>query len=205
MIGNRPFYTAPAAILLDACGGGSRRPPTPVVCKQQLQASRPISTDRCGPAEDYKPVNSYQGQLAPVVQQREDAVALIEGSCTGTLIAAAAGPVVLTAGHCVRLGDRPLVVFNFEDAPDGDQLITEGTVIEQATTPDYALIQLDHLPAVTPTPLALEPSDRLVIIQHPRGRPKVAAEGTFFASCNGLLYYVGLDTDVGSSGAGLLN
>src|SRR4051794_39343588 len=122
MIGSRPLYTAAAAILLGACGGGSGRPPTPVVCKQQLQASRPISTARCGPTEDYKPVNIYQGELAAVVQEREDAVALIEGNCPGTLIAAAAGPVVLTAGHCVRLGDRPLVVFNFEDAPDGEQL-----------------------------------------------------------------------------------
>ena len=86
--------------------------------------------------------------------------------------------MVLTAGHCVGLGDRPLLVFNFEDNPDGDPLITEGTVIEQALEPDYALIQLDVLPAVTPVLLTTQATERLAIIQHPRGRPKVIAEGS---------------------------
>jgi hypothetical protein len=112
---------------------------------------------------------------------------------------------VVTAGHCVRLEQRPLVVFNSEDAPDGDPLITEGTVIEQSTAPDYALIRLDVLPAITPTPLAIQPGVRLAIIQHPRGRPKVVAEGSFLDSCNGLMFYDDLDTLVGSSGAGVLN
>lgn len=173
-----------------------------MVCTQPLAASRP---DQCGPTADFTPVNSYQGDLAAVVNQREGAVVMINGSCTGTLIAAVAGPVVITAGHCVRLGDRPLIVFNFEDAADGDPLITDGTVIEQSEAPDYALIQLDALPAVTPTPLAVRASDELAIIQHPRGMPKVVAEGRLLDACNGLVYYVDLDTLVGSSGAGVLN
>ncbi len=160
---------------------------------------------QCGPTLDFTPINSYLGELSDVIQRREDAVVLIDGRCTGTLIAASAGPVVLTAGHCVGLGDRSLIVFNFEDDPDGDTLITEGTVIEQSMEPDYALIQLDALPDVTPTLLTSLATERLAIIQHPRGRPKVIAEGRYRDSCNQLVYYADLDTLVGSSGAGVLN
>jgi V8-like Glu-specific endopeptidase len=61
------------------------------------------------------------------------------------------------------------------------------------------------LPAVTPVLLTSRISERLAIIQHPRGKPKVIAEGGFLASCNRLVYYTDLDTLVGSSGAGVLN
>lgn len=189
-----------APVLLGACGGGD-----PAVCEQARVAQPAVRPDQCGSTADYTPINSYQGDLAVAVQLREDAVVLLDGDCTGTLIAAASGPVVLTAGHCDRLGDRPVISFNFEDAPDGEELITDGTVIEQATVPDYSLVQLDTVPAVTPTPLGTEPGDRLAIIQHPRGRPKVVAEGEFLDSCNDRIYYVDLDTDVGSSGAGVIN
>jgi hypothetical protein len=168
----------------------------------ELRASIPRS--QCGPTEDYTPVNSYQGDLVDA-QLREDAVALINGVCTGTLIAAAAGPVVLTAGHCVGLSDQALIAFNYEDQPDGDPLVTNGVVIEQSTEPDYALILLDKLPAVAPTPLTSRPTDQLAVIQHPRGRPKVIAEGTLAGACNDQVYYTDLDTLVGSSGAGVLN
>ncbi|HVG59591.1 MAG TPA: serine protease, partial [Hyalangium sp.] len=95
--------------------------------------------------------------------------------------------------------------FNFEEDPDGDELITEGTVIEQSLEPDYALIQPDTLPAVTPVLLTTQASERLAIIQHPRGFPKVIAEGNYLDSCNQLVYYSDLDTLVGSSGAGVIN
>jgi Trypsin-like peptidase domain len=161
---------------------------------------------QCGPTLDFTPINSYEGEFADVIQDREDAVALIDGRCTGTLIEASAGPVVLTAGHCVGLGDRSLLDFNFEDNPDGEQLLTEGTVIEQSLEPDYALIQLDVLPeAIKPVPLTTQITERLAIIQHPRGYPKVIAEGGYLDSCNQLVYYTDLDTLVGSSGAGVLN
>lgn len=160
---------------------------------------------QCGPTEDFTPVNEYAGALAEA-QVREDAVALLGGTCTGTLIAAAAGPVMLTAGHCANLGDRVVVAFNIEMSADGDPLVTEGTVIERAEAPDYALLQLDQLPAATPpTPLSTLPSARLAVIQHPRGRPKVIAEGDFLGACDQLVYYADLDTLVGSSGAGVLN
>ncbi|HEU4726542.1 MAG TPA: serine protease [Kofleriaceae bacterium] len=169
-----------------------------------LRSASPSLVSQCGATADFTPINEYQGELAGV-QEREDAVALINGTCTGTLIAATAGPVVLTAGHCVGLGDQELVAFNVEADPDGDPLVTSGTVIEQSSEPDYALLQLEALPAVTPTALTTQMTDVLAIIQHPRGGPKVIAEGSFLDACGGQIYYVDLDTLVGSSGAGVLN
>ena len=189
--------------ILGVAACGKEVPADPPVCGS---AQRPEVSSfwQCGPTLDFTPINSYQGEFADVLD-REDAVALIGGNCTGTLIEAGAGPVVMTAGHCVGLGDRALLVFNFEDEPDGDQLITEGTVIEQSFEPDYALIELDVLPEVTPVLLTNQASEQLAIIQHPRGMPKVIAEGSYLDSCNQLVYYSDLDTLVGSSGAGVLN
>jgi V8-like Glu-specific endopeptidase len=191
-------------VILGVAACGKAVPADPPVCGSS-QMPEVKSLWQCGPTLDFTPINSYQGEFADVVQGREDAVALIGGFCTGTLIEASAGPVVLTAGHCVGLGDRPLLVFNFEENPDGDELITEGSVIEQSLEPDYALIALDTLPAVKPVSLASQVTERLAIIQHPRGHPKVIAEGSFLDSCNQLVYYLDLDTLVGSSGAGVLN
>jgi len=170
----------------------------------RVSPARSVRPTQCGSTLDFTPINKYQGEIASI-EDREDAVVLINGSCTGTLIAAAAGPIVLTAGHCVGLGDVSLVAFNVEADPDGDPLVTNGTVIEQSTEPDYALIDLDQLPTAVPVPLTTRPTDRLAIIQHPRGAPKVVAEGSFAASCNQMIYYTDLDTLVGSSGAGVLN
>ena len=195
-----PILVGVVILGVAACGV----PEDPPVCGSP-KMWEPGRRSQCGPALDFTPINSYQGELADVVQDREDAVALIDGRCTGTLIEAGAGPVVVTAGHCVGLGDRALLVFNFEDAPDGDPLVTEGLVIEQALEPDYALIQLDVLPAVTPVLLTVQATELLAIIQHPRGVPKVIAEGRYLDSCNQLVYYADLDTLVGSSGAGVLN
>src|SRR5215208_3390160 len=96
-----------------------------------LQTAELVRPSQCGATLDFTPINSYQGAFT-TIQDREDAVVLINGNCTGTLIDAAGGPVVLTAGHCVGIADRSLLVFNFEDQPDGDQLVTNGTVIEQS-------------------------------------------------------------------------
>jgi hypothetical protein len=40
------------------------------------------------------------------------------------------------------------------------------------------------LPAVTPTPLTSRPTDLLAIIQRPRARPKVIAEGKLAGACH---------------------
>jgi hypothetical protein len=158
---------------------------------------------QCGATLDFTPINAYAGEIG-AVEDREDAVVLVNGSCTGTLIAAAAGPVVITAGHCVGLADRSLIAFNVEEDPDGDPLVVNGDVIEQSLQPDYALILLDELPAVTPTLLTTRPSELLAVIQHPRGAPKVVAEGELLIECRGVISYADLDTLVGSSGAGVL-
>ena len=196
-------------VLLGILACGCAVPADPQVCgDSQLSEESRLSEVRtlrqCGRTLDFTPINSYRGDFA-AVQDREDAVVMLDGRCTGTLIEASAGPVLLTAGHCVGLGDRTLLVFNFEDKPDGDPLITEGTVIEQSFDPDYALIKLDVLPAVTPVLLTTQATERLAIIQHPRGSRKVIAEGRYLDACNQLVYYADLDTLVGSSGAGVLN
>ncbi|HMG57382.1 MAG TPA: serine protease [Kofleriaceae bacterium] len=191
------------ALALAACGGGGEPPLRPLICgATQLGALAPHA--QCGPALELTPINQYQGPLA-WVQDREDAVVLIDGDCTGTLIAAQPRPVVLTAGHCVAVGDQALVAFNVEDSADGDPTVTGGTVFEQSTAPDYALLQLDRIPRVTPSQLSSRIGDDLAVIQHPRGGPKAIALGTLAGACNEQLYYTDLDTLVGSSGAGVLN
>ncbi|MFL5400872.1 MAG: trypsin-like peptidase domain-containing protein [Myxococcales bacterium] len=53
--------------------------------------------------------------------------------------------------------------------------------------------------------LMSRPTDLLAIIQHPRARPKVIAEGTLAGACRDRVYYADIDTLDGSSGAGVLN
>lgn len=208
-----PFLAGTVLLGVVACGKPVPVDPRvdPPVCGNPTQAvvhERPAEVtglSQCGPTQDFTPINSYQGEFADVIQDKEDAVVFINGNCTGTLIEASAGPVVLTAGHCVGLGDTSLLDFNFEDAPDGDTRLIEGLVIEQSLEPDYALIKPDVLPEVTPVQLTTLASERLAVIQHPRGMRKVIAEGDFLGSCNQLVYYGDLDTLVGSSGAGVFN
>src|SRR3982751_3448374 len=95
----------PLAIGSLAACGASDPPRTLEVCGQTQALTKRVRSPRsqCGPTADFIPINSYQGDIADA-QVREDAVVLINGDCTGTLIAAAAGPVVLTAGHFVGAG-----------------------------------------------------------------------------------------------------
>lgn len=191
-------------VLVGVAGiAGCTEQPSAVATCGEIAARTSVTASQCGPALDFTPINAYAGALTDV-EERENAVVLIDGRCTGTLIAASAGPVILTAGHCVGAGDRALVAFNVEVDPDGDALVTEGTVIERALSPDYALIQLDRSPTVVPTSLTRQTSDLLAIIQHPRGGPKVIAEGRYEGICDTTLFYTDLDTLVGSSGAGVL-
>jgi Trypsin-like peptidase domain len=187
--------------LLAACGGGDP-PGPPAVCRGDAAAIAPRTA--CGPNLELIPVNAYRGELS-FIDDREGAVALIDGACTGTLIAASAGPVLLTAGHCGTVDQQALVAFNVEDDADGDPLVTQGTYFEQSSEPDYALLRLASLPTATPTPLTRLASARLAVIQHPRGRRKVVAEGDLVEVCEPLVAYADLDTLVGSSGAGVLN
>ena len=168
--------------------------------------ARTSSGAQCGPTLDFEPVNEavdHRGWIAA----REDGVALIDGACTGAFIGTVedSGPLVITAGHCVGLGDRPTVVFNFEDNADGAQTVISGTVIEQSEDPDYALLELDGAPQVAPIPMGTRPTRTLTVVQHPRGLPKVVARGTFAFVEQWLIHYTDLDTLVGSSGAPIFN
>jgi hypothetical protein len=93
-----PFLAGTVILGIVACG--TPVPADPPVCENP-KTPEVSSLWQCGPTLDFTPINSYQGEFADVVQDREDAVVLIDGRCTGTLIEASAGPVVLTAGHCV--------------------------------------------------------------------------------------------------------
>src|SRR3954464_8258711 len=73
-----------------ACGAGAQDD-LAVCAKRQPAAVR--SFLQCGPTLDFTPIHQYRGEIAGV-EEREDAVVLIEGDCSGTLIAASAGPVV---------------------------------------------------------------------------------------------------------------
>ena len=160
---------------------------------------------RCGPTLDFQRINSYAGEF-PRVQVREEAVVLVNGNCTGTLIESGTSlNLVLTAGHCVAANEDVLVAFNHEDCADGPTTTVTGRVLERSLAPDYALVTFDGKAGILPTPLSRLMTSELAIIQHPQGLPKVIAEGRFLQVQQGELRYVDLDTLVGGSGGGVLN
>lgn len=186
------------AVGLSACGTGDA---------QAIENAAIITqATQCGPTADFVPINAYDGSM-DWVSDRENAVAFINGACTGTYFggAGSAEHLILTAGHCVGLGDEVLIVFNFEDDPDGSDYVGTGTVVERADEPDYALIELFEDPLVRPAPLSVRSTEELAIIQYARGGPKVIATGVLAAESATEVRYADLDTLVGSSGAGVFN
>lgn len=189
-----------SSLLVAAC----HAPSTELRCEgeHEMPASHAL---QCGPTLDFTEINAYRGDL-PSLEQREGAVVLVQGACSGTWIE---GPdeerFVLTAGHCVGPSQHVLIAFNHELCPDGLMGTREGRVVEHSEEPDYALIAIDAELDVVPTPLSTEITRALAIIQHPRGRTKVIAEGQFAEERDGMIHYVDLDTLVGGSGAGILN
>lgn len=161
----------------------------------------------CGKTEDFVPVNNYRGTVS-FVQSREEAVGRLNRNCSGTYIGNVGSykNLFLTAGHCGSKGQAASVEFNYEASADGPVVTVKGTFIESSNSPDYALIQLNSNPGVTPTTLGASSSSSLTIIQHPEARPKVVAFGTLSGSSSGSrIYYAALDTLGGSSGSGILN
>jgi V8-like Glu-specific endopeptidase len=161
----------------------------------------------CGKTQDFVPVNSYRG-TSSFVQSREEAVGRLNRNCSGTFIGNVGSykNLFLTAGHCGTKGQSASVEFNYEANADGPVVTVKGTFIESSNSPDYALIQLNANPGVSPTPLGSSASTNLTIIQHPEARPKVVAFGSLSGSSSGSrIYYAGLDTQGGSSGSGILN
>ena len=174
-------------------------------CAETQDDVASVVAAQCGATLDFEPVNEYGGDF-PNVQAREDAVVLVNGNCTGTIIdGGVAGQFILTAGHCVGLGDEALLVLNHEKCADGVEGAWGGRVVERSVEPDYALITLDGDPGVVATRLGRELTERLAIIQHPIGRPKVIADGLLLDEDSGVLRYLEIDTLAGGSGAGVLN
>lgn len=189
-----------SSLLVAAC----HTPSTELRCEgdEELPASHAL---QCGPTLDFTEINAYRGAL-PHLEERENAVVLVQGACSGTWIESSEGErFVLTAGHCVRPSQHVLISFNHELCPDGLVVTREGQVVEHSAEPDYALIVIDAEIDIVPTPMSTEITSALAIIQHPRSRTKVIAEGQFAEERNGMIHYVDLDTLVGGSGAGILN
>lgn len=191
-----------SSLLVAAC----HTPSTEPRCEgdEELPASHAL---QCGPTLDFTEINAYRGAL-PHLEERENAVVLVQGACSGTWIESSEGErFVLTAGHCVRPSQHVLISFNHELCPDGLVGTREGQVVEHSAEPDYALIVIDAEIDfdVVPTPISTEITRALAIIQHPRGRTKVIAEGQFTEGRDGMIHYADLDTLVGGSGAGILN
>jgi len=180
------------------CGDGT---------KETSEMESSSVTSICGKTEDFVPINKYRGAVS-FVQDREEAVGRLNRGCSGTYIGSIGGArnLFLTAGHCGSKGQSASVQFNYEANADGPVVTVKGVFIESKSSPDYALIQLNSSPGVTPTPLGTSATSSLTIIQHPAARPKVVAFGTLSGSASGSrIYYAGLDTLGGSSGSGILN
>ncbi|MEM7675833.1 MAG: serine protease [Myxococcota bacterium] len=188
-----------APIIATACGGAKSGPESGPIGQTSRGA-------QCGPTLDFEPINAFDSPFE-WLQQREEAVVFINGTCTGAYLGAVGNieHLVITAGHCTRVGDEPVVVFNFEQDADGPESFQFGLVIEQSNAPDYALIELFEDPEVAPVRLTNDPTRALVSVQHPRGQPKLVATGYFDKREAGRFFYRDLDTLVGTSGAPIFN
>jgi V8-like Glu-specific endopeptidase len=197
----KSFYLALVLMGLtvgSGCGDGT-------VETSEMEIGEVISI--CGKTEDFVPINKYRGPVS-FVHAREEAVGRLNRSCSGTYIGSigSARNLFLTAGHCGKKGQSASVQFNYEANADGPIVTVKGVFIESKSSPDYALIQLNANPGVTPTPLGTSATSSLTIIQHPKAQLKVVAFGTLSGSASGSrIYYAGLDTLGGSSGSGILN
>ena len=194
---SRSPYLSAVAVTVVVFGCGA---PDDLVFRQ---AARGV---QCGSFLEFEPINAYHGPR-DWVGQREDSVALVNGDCTGVYLGEVGElrHVVITAGHCVAEEEEAVLAFNVETDVDGAQTTVTGFVVERADTPDYALIALTEDPEVSATVLGATFTGSLAAIQHPVGIPKVIAFGEFSHEDGGQLYYLDLDTLVGSSGSGLFN
>src|SRR5262249_31083665 len=105
--------------------------------------------------------------------------------------------------------------FNFEYAGATTTLlpmehVAVREIVESDPNLDYAIMRLDGAPGLTygwalPSFTAPAVGDLLPIIQHPDGRPKEIGAGHAMSLVNGSIFSYAIDTDSGSSGAGILN
>jgi Trypsin-like peptidase domain len=172
---------------------------------------------QCGATWDSEYVESWFGEGIPdtFVSYHQRPVGYhVQGPCSGTLIS---DDLFLSAGNCgYAVGD--LVRFNYQLTPDGWYRPTREVAVTQIVEQqddaswDYAIVRLAGSPgrefghanlgAVdSPT------SDSMIIISHPHHLKEVhvgPVAGTLpTQGANWFSYFV--DTDVGSSGAGILD
>jgi hypothetical protein len=109
----------------------------------------------------------------------------------------------------VRAGDvyPVLTLSEYSFGPDGDEKKADYAVLKLGEGVDGELPGKRYPPStVNVSQDALRKSANLMVIQHPNGMPKQVAFGQKLnVSSSDKIFYSGLDTLVGSSGAGILN
>lgn len=177
----------------------------------------------CGKS-NLQQVNSYDGtrgvSRAYVAKHKLAVGALAESPigdkyCSGTLIDP---KLFLTAGHCVGASTiGHVVALHYEQKAGSTTLHPQEffrvtAIVEDGTTKglDYAILRLEEAPGKRHginLPRAIDPLKRapLAIIQHPGGEPKQIDAGTLAGYAGDYLTYGNIDTQPGSSGAGVLD
>jgi hypothetical protein len=215
-----PNSPLPMMLVLAALQGCD--PTLPTALPGNLYVSPPpMGESTCGDANNWQDVESYDGALGPsvdFVDRHERAVGYIDGTCTGTLVSY---NLFLTAGHCfsdAADAEGATVLFNYQNDPNGAPRTPEAHTIEELVehedtgdgTLDYALVRLSGSPGYTWGTTAIDggvpfEDEAITIIQHPGGIPKVIEAGSITTVETSMITYNNLDTDGGSSGAGILN
>lgn len=179
----------------------------------------------CGKS-DFKNIYEYKGELGPsrkFVLKNATPVGAISTTthqnglnkfCSGTLISE---NLFLTACHCIDgKSTNDFVVFNYQLGSDRKLekqyffKISEVLELGYDYNIDYAIVRLDGSPGnqFGYTPVSLynfQEGESLTIIQHPNGRPKEIEAGHLNKIIDQWITYNDIDTDHGSSGAGILN
>jgi V8-like Glu-specific endopeptidase len=177
-----------------------------------------ISTQsQCGPTRDLQYVESYDGTAgvpASFVAYHESRVGYhVQGHCSGTLIS---DDLFLSAGNC-GYGVGDVVRFDYQLTPDGwyrsprEYAVTQIVEQQNDASWDYAIVRLNgspgrefgHANLGTVDPPA---NSTLTIIGHPFQLKEVHAGPMLAVWSQGPNWFSYLvDTEAGSSGAGILD
>lgn len=166
--------------------------------------------------QDVEKYSATGGVSKSFIDRRERPVARQAGGCTGTLLG---DGLLVTAYHCGTSAGTEFT-FNYQVSPTDVLRTTEtytvAEVLEQGdNSDDYTLVRLYNNPenrwgSTGVDPRAPVDDETIVLVQHPgTSRPiatslKVAEVGTVNSTSGGSITYENLDTDPGSSGAGII-
>lgn len=195
--------------------------------KDDFEVNREIETKESLCAEpNYIDIYKYNGEMGPprdfILKHSGPVGAMCKSKlqnsktkyCSGTLISK---NLFLTANHCVNkysVGD--FVAFNYQLKTsinlEKQSFYKIIEVVEDGYKNgiDYAILKLEGNPGgkfgiAKITLNELNINDEITIIQHPIGAPKVVETGFFRYYFFKWMLYKDLDTEPGSSGAGILN